>query len=104
IITAGGITGAFSSITAGYTVQQQGNNLVLFFGSPPLAGDYNDDGYVDAGDYAYWRRAMANGGTLFNETASPGTVDEADYNAWRANFGASDVVGSGAATGSAAVP
>ena len=44
-------TGNFGSITAGYSVQQQGNNLVLFFGTPLLAGDYNGDGVVNAGDY-----------------------------------------------------
>ena len=35
IITAGGISLNFASVTAGYTVQQQGNNLMLFFGMPP---------------------------------------------------------------------
>ena len=88
IIAAGGIAGLFSSITPGYTVQQQGNNLMLFFGSPTLAGDYNGDGLVNGGDYVAWRRAMSSGGTLLNETASLGTVDQADYDAWRANFGA----------------
>ena len=30
-----------------------------------------------------------------NETASPGVVDQADYDAWRANFGATSGSGSG---------
>ena len=98
IITAGGIAGNFSSITAGYTVQQQGNNLVLFFGNPTLAGDYNGDSIVNAGDYVTWRRALATGGTLLNETASPGVVDQADYDAWRVNFGATNTPGSGASS------
>ena len=51
IITAGGISLNFGSVTAGYTVQQQGNNLMLFFGNPTLAGDYNGDSIVNAGDY-----------------------------------------------------
>jgi hypothetical protein len=104
IITAGGVTGQFASITAGYTVQQQGNNLVLFFGNPTLAGDYNGDGIVNAGDYVTWRRALATGGTLLNETASPGVVDQADYDAWRANFGATNTPGSGSAAVLGAVP
>lgn len=88
IAAAGGIWGQFSSVPAGYSVQQQGNNLVLFFGNPILAGDYNSDGFVNAADYAVWRSAMHAGGTLANETASPGVVDQADYDVWRANFGA----------------
>jgi hypothetical protein len=103
IITAGGITGSFSSVTPGYTVQQQGNNLVLFFGPPTLAGDYNGDGIVSAGDYVTWRRAMDSGGTLLNETASIGTVDQADYAVWRANIG-SPGAGSGSTAGASAVP
>jgi hypothetical protein len=104
IITAGGITGGFSSITPGYSVQQQGNNLLLFFGAPPLAGDYNGDGNVDAGDYATWRRALDGGGTLANETASPGIVDQADYDAWRANFGATNAPGTGSTSALSAIP
>lgn len=102
IIAAAGFSGQFASISAGYTVQQQGNNLVLFFGNPFLAGDYNNDGFVNANDYVVWRRAMSSGGTLLNETASPGVVDQADYSAWRANFGAGP--GNGAAAGFNAVP
>src|SRR4029078_8748275 len=88
IITAGGITGQFSSITPGYSVQQQGNNILLCCAAPPRAGDYNGAGTVDAGDYVTWRHALDGGGTLANETASPGVVDQADYDASRAHFGA----------------
>jgi hypothetical protein len=57
-----------------------------------LAGDYNNDGKVDAADYVVWR----NGG-------SPVPNSVADYNTWRANFGAHS--GSGSSLGgSAAVP
>jgi len=104
IIASGGITGTFSSITPGYTVQQQGNNLLLWFGNPLLAGDYNNDGVVNSGDYVAWRQAIAGNGTLFNETASPGVVDQADYDAWRANFGATAGAGSGALGGAGAIP
>lgn len=52
-----------------------------------LAGDYNDDGVVDAADYTAWRDNLG-GTSLLNETASLGVVDEADYDAWKANFGA----------------
>jgi hypothetical protein len=56
---------------------------------PVLAGDYNDDGVVDAADYTVWRDGFGGDGPLPNETESLGSVDEADYVAWTANFGAS---------------
>lgn len=104
IIAAGGITGTFSSVTSGYSIQQQGNNLILLFGNPLLAGDYNGDGLVNGGDYVGWRRAMANAGALQNETASLGVVDQADYDAWRANYGANSGIGSGSVVESGGVP
>jgi hypothetical protein len=53
-----------------------------------LAGDYNDDDVVDAADYVTWRKLVDAGGSLPNETASPGVIDDEDYYAWHANFGA----------------
>jgi hypothetical protein len=53
-----------------------------------LAGDYNNDGKVDAADYTVWRNNLASGTPLLNETASVGTVDQEDYVAWKTNFGA----------------
>jgi hypothetical protein len=76
---------------------------MLFFGTAPLAGDYNNDGVVSAGDYVTWRRALSMGGSLANETASPGVVDQADYTAWRTNFGATGS-GSGGGVSADAVP
>jgi hypothetical protein len=64
---------------------------------PPLAGDYNDDGVVDAADYTVWRDNFDSNGPLPNETASLGIVDTADFEAWKANFGAMSA-GSGQAT------
>ena len=53
-----------------------------------LAGDYNNDGVVDAADYVVWRHSLSNNAPLKNETATLGTVDQADYDAWRSHFGA----------------
>ena len=66
-----------------------------------FAGDFNDDGKVDAADYTVWRDRLGTASVLPNETASPGTVDADDYAVWKANFGA--VEGGGAFT-NVAVP
>jgi hypothetical protein len=51
-----------------------------------LAGDYNDDGVVNAVDYTVWRNNV--GGIIpHNETASLGIADAADYSEWKANYG-----------------
>ena len=57
-----------------------------------LAGDYNDDGSVDAADYLVWRKNL-NGTSLTNETVSMGIVDQADYDEWRRSFGTAPAVG-----------
>lgn len=49
-----------------------------------LAGDYNDDGVVNAADYTVWR----DGGVLVNETETPGSNTIEDYNVWATNYGA----------------
>ncbi len=64
---------------------------------PPITGDYNRNGVVDAADYVLWRNgdiaADGNGDTV---------VDSLDYDIWRGNFGATS--GAGSALGSTAVP
>jgi hypothetical protein len=62
--------------------------LYLAVVAAPLAGDYNDDGIVDAADYTVWRDNLGRELSLSNETASLGVVDDEDYDAWKANFGA----------------
>jgi len=61
--------------------------------SAGVAGDYNGNGVVDAADYVLWR----NGGPLLNEVDAPGTVNQTDYDAWRARFGNTAGSGSGSA-------
>jgi hypothetical protein len=65
-----------------------------------LAGDYNGNGIVDAADYTVWRDHLGQSVTLPNDT-TPGSVIQADYDVWKANFGNHSGSGSGA---SAAVP
>jgi hypothetical protein len=56
----------------------------LFAGATAtLAGDYNNNGKVDAADYVLWR----NGGPLANETVTPGVATPEDYAVWKSKFG-----------------
>jgi len=60
-----------------------------------LAGDYNNDGTIDAADYSVWRDVFgAEGAELLNDP-TPGVVDENDFAYWREHFGESLPVGAG---------
>ena len=65
----------------------------LFVAPAGLAGDYDNNGKVDAADYVLWR----NGGPLQNG----GSTGPEGYTTWRANFGKTLGAGAGSA---AAVP
>jgi GDSL-like Lipase/Acylhydrolase len=70
-----------------------------------LAGDYNGNNTIDAGDYTVWRDALSAGSTTLTNDPTPGTVDESDFLYWRAHFGESLGGGAGAGAASlAAVP
>jgi hypothetical protein len=69
-----------------------------------LAGDYNQNGMVDAPDYAMWRDARGSTTNLAADGNGNGTVDTADYNFWRARFGQTAVSGAAAGMPSSAVP
>jgi hypothetical protein len=64
-----------------------GRLQVTTFIAPPLAGDFNEDGIVDAADYVVWRNGLDVAYT------------QADYIVWRTNFGRTD--GSSASTSAA---
>lgn len=62
-----------------------------------LAGDYNDDGAVDAADFTIFRDNLGGNSSALNGNGSgAATVVQADYNLWKQNFGNSGT-GSGAA-------
>jgi hypothetical protein len=68
-------------------------------GAAGLTGDYNNDGSVDAADYVAWRK-----GQIANDNDPPGAGPE-DYAAWVENFGAtSPGSGGGSAVPEPAVP
>ncbi|MEQ8848011.1 hypothetical protein [Botrimarina sp.] len=50
------------------------------------AGDYNQDGVVDAADYTIWRDAAA-GVRLGGDGDGNGAVDAVDYSIWEASYG-----------------
>jgi hypothetical protein len=53
---------------------------------PPFsAGDFNQDGRVDASDYAIWRSDFGSTADLAADASGNGTVDAADYVIWRTN-------------------
>jgi hypothetical protein len=91
-LTSGTRFGAFDLDYIAYTEGVQAPTLVPM----GLAGDYNDNGTVDAADYVLWRK----GGPLANETVTIGSVTPEDYNEWRAHFGAT----SGGPALSSAIP
>lgn len=54
-----------------------------------LPGDFNDDGSVDAIDYAVWRDSLGVFGFgLSADHDASGVVDAGDYQLWVSNFGA----------------
>ena len=80
-----------------------GNDVVLFT-SPGFAGDYNNNGIVDAADYTMWRNNVGQPpGTLPNDVDG-GVIGPAQYATWKANFGAVLTVPGSGAVSQAAVP
>jgi hypothetical protein len=68
----------------------------------PLAGDFNNDGTVDAADYTRWKDNLGLASSALNGNGSgAATVVQADYLLWKTNFGLSAATGS---EGTAAVP
>jgi autotransporter-associated beta strand protein len=73
---------------------------VSTFVIPPLAGDYNQDGTVDAADFVVWRDNLGSGTSLPNDDTAG--VGPDDWDRWVANFGQTN--GNGAGILNAAVP
>jgi len=69
-----------------------------------LDGDYNGNGTIDAADYTAWRDALESSATPLLNDPTPGVVDESDFLYWRDHFGESLSNGSGSGSSSAAVP
>ena len=68
----------------------------------PLAGDFNNDGTIDAVDFTVWQDSLGLSSSALNGNGSGAeTVVQADYLLWKTNFGLSAATGS---EGAAAVP
>jgi hypothetical protein len=98
VLTGAAVSGSFMNIafnsrvplegsSASFLVSPSATNVTLSCFHTGMAGDYDNDGVVGTADYVVWRTCLANGTQLTNESVSPGIVDDADLNAWRANFG-----------------
>src|SRR5262249_46412868 len=70
----------------------------------PVAGDFNQNGVVDAGDYIAWRKNSGTSNALANDNGLGTPIGPAHYNLWRSSFGNSSGAGSGIGLGSVAVP
>jgi autotransporter-associated beta strand protein len=69
---------------------------MLQIGPPIFAGDYNQDGVVDAADYVVWRKSVGQpAGTLPNDDTGVAIGDD-QYELWTSNFGNQEA-GSGGA-------
>ncbi len=87
------------TFTAMYTLNFSDENLagaqnksltLTLTGKVRLAGDFNNDGSVDAGDYVVWKRSFGQTvAAAYSGADGDGnlTIDNADYDVWRAHFG-----------------
>jgi hypothetical protein len=65
-----------------------------------LAGDYNDDGVVNAADYTVWRNSRdAFGSGLVADGNRDGGVDVADFVLWKSRYGNTRATGALAGMG-----
>jgi T5SS/PEP-CTERM-associated repeat protein len=111
ILAASSITGALSlgdvaDLPSGlkWSLEHETNRVLLSV-VPGLAGDYNGDGSVDAGDYIVWRKLFGQQGSgLPADGNSNGEVDGGDYDFWRQRLGDTLSSGGGSVAGDAAVP
>lgn len=113
ISASGGIVGQFDELLlplvpndlevgVEYTPTGLMLEVQLASNSIDLPGDYNEDGVVDAADYAVWRNNVGSPNSLPNDD-SPGVWPD-DYARWKSNFGAVALQGAGALGGDPQVP
>ena len=79
---------------------------VSYVTSGAVAGDYNQDGVVNAADYTVWRDHLGQNTTLpnTNPADTDGVVTQAEYTFWKSRFGATSGSGAGGAAVASSVP
>jgi hypothetical protein len=103
----GTLTGTFETITSGYSVDYgTGSNsqITLNAAAAGLAGDFNNDGKVDAGDYVIWRKNNNTNNVLPNDGGLGTPINSSHYTLWRNNFGKPPGAGSGISGGAVPEP
>jgi hypothetical protein len=102
---SGSLSGTFSSVTAGYSLDYSHTGEIRVVGVP-VPGDYNGNGVVDAADYTVWRDHLGQTFQLQNEGSgqTPGAVTVEDYDFWKAHFGMTSGSASSYLYGESAVP
>jgi fibronectin-binding autotransporter adhesin len=101
---SGTLTGTFSTLQlgtqpSGFTYQLQNNtgntSIDLLVTAAGLAGDFNNDGKVDAGDYLLWRKNNGTNNALPNDNGLGTPIGNGHFNLWRANYGRPPGAGTG---------
>jgi hypothetical protein len=84
--------------TQGHRISAEGTQVVRIYGEalppppvyPPVTGDYNENGTVDAADYVVWRELMSRlegeRPNLPNAVAGPRPPIDGDYGIWHYYF------------------
>jgi hypothetical protein len=96
IVTGTTVGGEFSNLNSServfvedgsgsFLVTITSNQVMLTQFVEILAGDFNDDGIVDAADYVVWRKNVDTMNSLPNDSIG-GLIGAAHYELWRANY------------------
>jgi hypothetical protein len=71
------------------------DNIRVGFTPPPMPGDFNGDGNVDAADYVVWRMNLNTNNELPNDNDLGVPITTAHYDLWRQSYGGTPPPGSG---------
>lgn len=92
------VSGTYYARVSGNADAVQLYQLLVEVNEQFIPGDFNADGLVDAADFTRWRDHLGDGdeSAILNRGDGLNGVDEADLPVWRAHFGQSLDIGTGA--------